>query len=61
MPLMSSPFPMLAIVGAYLYFVLKLGPKMMESRKPFKLDKVIIVFNILQILACSFLVIQVRH
>ncbi|CAH1395681.1 unnamed protein product [Nezara viridula] len=49
-PLMDSPFPTLFMVGAYLYFVVFLGPKMMENRKPFKLNSVLIVYNAAQTL-----------
>ncbi|XP_066905201.1 very long chain fatty acid elongase AAEL008004 [Halyomorpha halys] len=49
-PLMDSPFPTLFMVGAYLYFVVFLGPKMMENRKPFKLNSILVVYNAAQTL-----------
>lgn len=56
---MSNPFPMFAILTVYLGFILKWGPKYMKNRKPFNLNKVIIVYNALQIVACARLVVQV--
>lgn len=38
-PLMTGgPFPILLIMGLYLYFVKFLGPRLMKSRKPFDLS-----------------------
>ncbi|TGZ35775.1 Elongation of very long chain fatty acids protein [Temnothorax longispinosus] len=42
--------PMLCIVGAYLIFVLKVGPKMMEKRPAFQLNTVMILYNAFQVL-----------
>ncbi|CAH0391947.1 unnamed protein product [Bemisia tabaci] len=50
-PLMSSPWPTLGLLVFYNYFVQSLGPRLMKDRKPFKLDGVLIVFNVVQILA----------
>lgn len=55
---MSNPFPTLALIGAYLYFVLKAGPKYMENRRPMKLDGVIKYYNLLQVIICSYLSIE---
>ncbi|XP_034242982.1 uncharacterized protein LOC117646255 [Thrips palmi] len=52
--LMSSPFPTLAIMGIYLWFVNDYGRKMMEYRKPFKLDRIIQVYNAIQIFLSSY-------
>ncbi|XP_031826836.1 very long chain fatty acid elongase AAEL008004 [Nomia melanderi] len=49
-PLLSSPFPTLAIVLSYVYFVKVWGPKWMENRKPFDLRRVIIVYNLVQVI-----------
>ncbi|XP_033360024.1 elongation of very long chain fatty acids protein AAEL008004-like [Bombus vosnesenskii] len=49
-PMMSSPGPMLCIVGTYLAFVLKVGPKMMEKRPAFQLKNVLILYNAIQVL-----------
>lgn len=57
---MSNPFSMFGILVCYLYFILKWGPKFMKNRKPFNLNKLIIVYNIIQILACARLVVHVN-
>jgi len=54
--LMGSPGPMLGIVGMYLIFVLKIGPKMMEKRPAFQLTTVMIVYNALQVLFSVWLI-----
>ena len=43
--MMGSPGPMLCIVGTYLAFVLKVGPKMMEKRPAFQLNSLLIIYN----------------
>lgn len=57
--LMSTPWPVLSIVIAYLLFVLKLGPKMMENREPFKIKPIMMVYNILQTIYNIFIVSEV--
>lgn len=57
--LMGSPLNVVAIVGLYLLFVLKWGPKFMENRKPFNIDKILIVYNAIQIAICGYLVTEV--
>ncbi|KAL6433261.1 hypothetical protein ACFW04_006453 [Cataglyphis niger] len=49
-PLMGSPGPLICIIGIYLTFVLKAGPKMMEKRSAFQLNTVMIVYNAFQVL-----------
>ncbi|KAG4079957.1 hypothetical protein HA402_006269 [Bradysia odoriphaga] len=56
--LMSNPFPTIAILTVYLYFILKWGPNYMRDRKPFNLDTLMIVYNIIQIIACCLLLKQ---
>jgi hypothetical protein len=43
--LMGSPTPILCIVACYLYFVLKLGPKLMASRKPLDMKPFLLAYN----------------
>ncbi|XP_017777176.1 PREDICTED: elongation of very long chain fatty acids protein 7 [Nicrophorus vespilloides] len=49
-PLMGSPVPVLILLGAYLYFVLKLGPEWMANRQAFELKHVLIGYNLYQML-----------
>lgn len=47
---MDSPGPVLCILAAYLAFVLKIGPRMMEKRPAFQLNTVLILYNGFQVL-----------
>ncbi|KAF6198178.1 hypothetical protein GE061_007925 [Apolygus lucorum] len=47
-PLMSSPWPTLAICLSYAYFSKSLGPALMANRKPFKLNNVLVAYNLFQ-------------
>ncbi|XP_076642511.1 elongation of very long chain fatty acid james bond protein [Halictus rubicundus] len=49
-PLMASPGPMLCIVGTYLAFVLKVGPRMMEKRPAYQLNGLLIAYNAFQVI-----------
>ncbi|KAJ8984838.1 hypothetical protein NQ317_013039 [Molorchus minor] len=58
-PLMQSPVPVICILIVYLYFVLKLGPDMMEKRPPMKLNNVLIAYNAYQVIFSAWLCSQV--
>ncbi|KAI5643768.1 GNS1/SUR4 family domain-containing protein [Phthorimaea operculella] len=53
--LINSPFPGLTIIGLYLYFVLNWGPRYMADKKPFQLQKTLVVYNFLQVLVSCWL------
>ncbi|RZF40914.1 hypothetical protein LSTR_LSTR010998 [Laodelphax striatellus] len=56
---MQSPiYPMLIII-AYQYFVRVLGPKFMENRKAYTLEKTMIIYNCFQILINGYFVKEV--
>lgn len=45
-PLMTSgPWPVVAIVAAYLYFVKVLGPRFMYTRPPMKIKDIMVTYN----------------
>ncbi|VVC42058.1 ELO family [Cinara cedri] len=48
--LMGSPWPVFIILIAYLYFVLKAGPEFMKSRKAINIDRIVMVYNVVQVL-----------
>uniref|UniRef100_A0A1L8DYF1 Elongation of very long chain fatty acids protein n=2 Tax=Nyssomyia neivai TaxID=330878 RepID=A0A1L8DYF1_9DIPT len=54
-PLMSSPFPTIAISLTYAYFVKVLGPRLMENRKPFQLRSILIIYNAIQVVFSCWL------
>lgn len=56
--LMKSPIPVVTILLAYLYFVLVLGPKLMERRKPYNLKGVMVAYNAYQVLFSLWLCSQ---
>nr|BBF94992.1 elongation of very long chain fatty acids protein 12 [Orthetrum albistylum] len=47
--LMSSPFPTVAICLFYLYFVTRLGPRLMKNREAFKLRPLLLLYNGFQV------------
>ncbi|KAI8428761.1 hypothetical protein MSG28_007442, partial [Choristoneura fumiferana] len=51
--LVAKPYQGLALLGLYLIFVLKWGPEWMKNRHAFNLDKVLIVYNAIQIFLCA--------
>lgn len=46
---MGNAWTVVSIVAFYLYFIFKLGPKMMENRKPFSLKYVMVAYNLYQV------------
>lgn len=57
--MIASPVPGITILGTYLYFVLSWGPKYMANRKPFKLERLLIVYNLIQVLVSLYIFIEV--
>lgn len=53
---MDSPVPILFIIVAYLYFVLKAGPEFMKFRNPIKIDRIVMIYNIIQVLFSLYIV-----
>lgn len=53
--LMGSPAPVVLILAAYLLFVLKIGPKMMENRPAFELKNLMIAYNGFQVIFSVYL------
>lgn len=56
--LIGSPIPGICLLVFYNYFVNHLGPRLMEDRKPFKLDRFMIYYNIIQIVSCLYLFVE---
>nr|CAD7414595.1 unnamed protein product [Timema cristinae] len=53
--LMSGPGPVLSIVAAYLLFVMKLGPWIMKDRKPYRLQEILVLYNLVQVVLSVYL------
>lgn len=56
--LSGSMTPLIMILATYLYFCLYAGPRWMAKRKPFKLEKVLIGYNAIQVLISVILVYE---
>ncbi|KAH9639571.1 hypothetical protein HF086_005828 [Spodoptera exigua] len=50
-----SPIAIFTIIPFYLYFCNKLGPQLMKDEKPFKLKRIIMIYNIFQIIASGYI------
>lgn len=57
--LVGSPWTVISILAFYHYFVHKLGPALMQNRRPFNVDRLIQIYNASQVILCSWLVIEV--
>ncbi|CAH2074984.1 unnamed protein product, partial [Iphiclides podalirius] len=56
--MMSSPIPILSVIGAYLVF-LRVGPKLMKNRPPLKMNKVISYYNAAQVVLAAMICMKV--
>ncbi|XP_075223934.1 very long chain fatty acid elongase 7-like [Lycorma delicatula] len=54
--LISTPIPVIVILGIYLLTVLKIGPKFMEKREPYNIKGIMMVYNLYQIIYNSYIV-----
>ncbi|KAF5282864.1 hypothetical protein FQA39_LY17460 [Lamprigera yunnana] len=55
-PLMSNPLKIMGIIATYLYGVYVFLPSYMTEKKPYSLKKVIVIYNIFQVGACTLLI-----
>jgi hypothetical protein len=58
---MGSIWPITFIVIIYLYFVLKIGPELMRYRNPFNIDRIVLVYNAVQVFLSFYVVKEVIH
>ncbi|XP_066599195.1 very long chain fatty acid elongase 7-like [Prorops nasuta] len=56
--LIGSPVPGIFLLAFYLYFVQKLGPRLMASRPPFKLERIMQMYNVTQIVLSAYLLFK---
>ncbi|XP_050086268.1 elongation of very long chain fatty acids protein AAEL008004-like [Anopheles aquasalis] len=61
LPLAGSPILIVGLVVAYLYFVLRWGPRYMSNRKPYDLRNVIKAYNLFQVIANSILFLRIFY
>ncbi|KAL5243516.1 hypothetical protein ACI65C_010926 [Semiaphis heraclei] len=53
---MGSIWPITIIVTSYLYFVLKIGPEFMKYRNPYNIDRIVMIYNAVQVVFSLYLV-----
>ena len=59
--LVGSPVPMLLIMFGYHRLITKIGPAIMKSRQPFKIDKIVQIYNLAQVIMCGWLAFEVPY
>ncbi|XP_050091018.1 elongation of very long chain fatty acids protein 7-like isoform X2 [Anopheles aquasalis] len=55
LPFMDNPLPTLGMIMIYLFWVLLIGPMYMRDRKPMDLRRVIIFYNLFQVLLSGYM------
>uniref|UniRef100_A0A1B6LNZ3 Elongation of very long chain fatty acids protein n=1 Tax=Graphocephala atropunctata TaxID=36148 RepID=A0A1B6LNZ3_9HEMI len=55
---MSTPYPVLGLVAAYLYFVLSLGPRLMATKKAYEIRHIMMAYNVFQVVYNARLFLQ---
>ncbi|XP_032511279.2 elongation of very long chain fatty acids protein 7-like [Danaus plexippus] len=56
--LVAKPYQPMVVVGLYLMFIFKWGPKIMKNRKPLKMDTIMIMYNAFQVFCCGYIFIS---
>lgn len=56
---MNNPLPTFMMIGAYLSWVLVIGPLYMRDRKPMNINKTIIIYNAFQVLLSAYMFYEV--
>lgn len=57
---MGTIWPVAIVIVVYLCFVLKIGPEIMKHRKPMNIDRIVMVYNVIQVLFSAYIVEEVR-
>ncbi|XP_050310355.1 elongation of very long chain fatty acids protein-like [Anthonomus grandis grandis] len=57
--LMSSPIPTILIIILWFKFILHWGPDYMKNRQPFDLKKIMIIYNVIQVILNVYIVYYV--
>lgn len=58
---MGSILPVMVVIVFYLAFIFKIGPEFMRYRRPLKIDRVVMVYNVVQVLFSIYLVTEVSQ
>nr|QXU64621.1 fatty acid elongase 10 [Blattella germanica] len=54
-PLMDNSLPVISILSVYLLIVLKIGPKIMDQRKPYSLRSTLVIYNFAMVIVSVIL------
>uniref|UniRef100_A0A1I8Q091 Elongation of very long chain fatty acids protein n=1 Tax=Stomoxys calcitrans TaxID=35570 RepID=A0A1I8Q091_STOCA len=54
-PIFGSPYLMVGTIALYFVMVLKVGPKLMKNRKPFKLERTMQIYDVFQVVLNSYI------
>ncbi|XP_013178295.1 PREDICTED: elongation of very long chain fatty acids protein 7-like [Papilio xuthus] len=55
--LVAKPYQGIVLLSLYLMFVFKWGPNWMKNRPPYNLQKILMIYNAVQVLACALIFI----
>lgn len=58
---LCATFAVIALIGVYLWFVLKFGPEFMKNRDPFNVVDLIRLYNAFQVVACTIFVVKAQQ
>ncbi|XP_046960923.1 elongation of very long chain fatty acids protein-like [Vanessa cardui] len=56
--LVAKPYQCLCILAVYLMFVFKWGPRFMNNRPSYNLDKIMIIYNAIQVICCAYVFVM---
>ncbi|KAK6634815.1 hypothetical protein RUM44_000062 [Polyplax serrata] len=56
--LVGSPIPILLIMYTYNKVIKHIGPKYMKDRPPFQIDKLVQIYNVIQVVLCGWLTFE---
>ena len=57
-PLMSSPWPTVALSALYVYSVVSLGPRFMRKREAYNPKPIMMAYNLFQIILSAYIVYE---
>lgn len=57
---MQSPVQVNAILLAYVFFSVNIGPRLMANRKPFHLNTAMVIYNLSMVLLNAYIVYEVK-
>lgn len=59
--MISTPWPCIALLGFYVYFIYDLGPRFMARRQPFQLNRILQIYDFSQIIINAYIFYRVSY